>query len=111
MADKSLIQSDGGQAYVTIAAGTKAETVAVTGPGRLTRVWGVTNGTASLAVYDSNTTTGASTATLIYATTATFGPGTVVNVQVPYVYGLLPKQITNTPGVCLGYNTDNPGGR
>jgi hypothetical protein len=110
MADLSRMDSDGGQNHVTVAAGTLAETVAVTGGGRLCYVFGLTSGTASLAIWDSNTTTGASTAVQIVATTAAFTPGTQISVQVPFKYGLLPKQITNTPGCCLTYTTTAPYG-
>ena len=111
MADSSLMQSDGGQAYVTIAAGTKAETPIVTGSGRLCRIHGTTVGTASLAVWDSSTTTGAATAVQIVATTASFTPGLTVDLGVPFAYGLLPKQVTNTPGVCITYTADKVSGR
>jgi hypothetical protein len=110
MADRSNMQSDGGQAYVTIAAGTLAETVAVTGAGRICRIHATTNGTASLAVWDSSTTSGAATAVQLVATTATFAVGTSITVNVPFINGILPKQITNTPGVCITYTRDVPRG-
>lgn len=111
MADKSQMQSDGGQYAVAVAAGTLAETVAYTGAGRLCRVTCLTAGTASLAIYDSNTTTGATSAVLLCVTTAALNPGDQISPQLVFQYGLLPKQVTNTPGVALNYTKDTAYGR
>jgi len=113
MADKSLIETDGGQAAVAVAAGTAADAVLTgsTGGGRLCRVHCTTAGTVALQIFDSITTSGDAAAVLLYQTTAALNPGDTVNVQVPFANGLMPKCITNTPGVVVTFAKDTALGR
>lgn len=110
MADKSIIQTGGGQYAVNVAAGTLVNTTAVTGPGRLCRVSITTVGSVDLQLWDSVTSTGATTAILLGSVTGAAAVGAVVTLDVPIVAGIMPLQITNTPGVCISYTKDTPYG-
>ena len=113
MADKALMETEGGQNAVAVAAGTAADAVlsGTTGGGRLCKVHCVTAGTVSLQIFDSITTSGDPAAVLLYQTTAALNPGDTVSVQVPYSNGIIPKCITNTPGVVVTFSKDTVYGR
>lgn len=113
MADKAQQQSDGGQNSVVLAAGTAADAVLTgsTGGGRLCKVHCTTAGTVTLQIFDSITTSGDPAAVLLYQTTAAMNPGDTANVNFPFVNGLIPKAITNTPGVVITFAKDTAYGR
>lgn len=111
MADKSIIQTDGGQYTVNVAAGTLVNTLVFTGPGRICRVAITTLGSVDLQLWDSATTTGAAGAILVGNVTGAAAVGTILSLQIPVTTGILPLQVTNTPGVALSYVKDTTYGQ
>lgn len=111
MADKSQMQSNGGQQTFIVAAGTGADVAASTQAGRLCKLYITTTGSAQTLIYDSATTTGAAGAVLIYASSAALAAGDVVDLQIPVSTGIVPKRVTNTAGFALGYTVDRVQGR
>jgi hypothetical protein len=106
VADKSIIQTSGGQYSVQVAAGTLVNTPAYIGGGRICRASITTLGSVDLQLWDSATTTGAAGATLVGNITGAAPVGTVIDLQIPVTTGILPLQITNTPGLALSYSKD-----
>lgn len=101
MADKSQIQSVGGQYATAIATGT-TEVVVSTTAGRVNKLFYVADGTAALEIYDSSTTSTAGF--LVYATLATTTKGSQVDLQIPVQTGIVIKRTTGTPTSSITFN-------
>ncbi len=105
MADRSKIQTDGGQKYTAVAAGTTAaDAVLSAKPGRINRVVVNTAGTDVLVLHDHATASGSGRA--VWSSPSTYALGAISVLDIPVANGIVALKANGSAAATVYFTED-----